>query len=174
MAKGFQLIPDDAIGEPLELSDVIASADQSEYIHYYVLPTLHFSEAGLYYRAVPWGTFSGREGYGLNSPQIFKDVSPSSLGTAGLKMELAATETDSAIFTDESGVETHKVPDNGIVIIAGYYEADTYYSPVAEVSTASGDIPPSGAGCNGGFGALIGLLAIAFTGSALHIRRKEN
>ena len=67
--------------------------------------------------------------------------------------------------------------DNGINI-AAYLEANTAYSPVitAATATTSGDstLGPANVGCNGGFGSLFGFLGMAFTASALYLRKRKD
>lgn len=173
LAKGFQQIPDSAMSDPVELSTLISSGDQDSSIYYLVLNTFNFTEAGLYYCTVPQSSLFGHIGYGMNCKVFKQDDNTPSVDGAELKMKLAATETNSAVFTDDEGNVITTVPEDCVVNIGAYFEAGTY-SPVIEIATTSGDIPSSGAGCNGGFGALIGLLAMAFTGSALYVRKKEN
>ena len=100
------------------------------------------------------------------------------LGNASLlsNVEAAATNTTLMLFDDEGTVITEMPSeDKGINFAVQLSPGASSYAALAtDTPTTSGDIPPSGAGCNGGFGALTGVLAMAFTGSAVLIRRKEN
>ena len=86
----------------------------------------------------------------------------------------AAAEDDLGVLIDDDGNEIKVMPEtNNGINIAAYLEAGTTYYPV--ITTASGDskLGPSGAGCNGGFGSLFGLLGLAFTASALYLRKRS-
>ena len=86
---------------------------------------------------------------------------------------LAASTTNSAVLMDNSGNVVDSVPSDTDVTLVAYLDAETTYSPVVTVASGDNTIGSSGAGCNGGFGSLLGLLAMAFTASSLYISKKN-
>ena len=144
------------------------------------LPSDVITESKIYIFAIDFNDFvkaveAGLLNYG--SP-IFVHMRPESADVVSGSVSVAALRNDDkGIFVDDSGNEITTLPSsntNGINI-AAYLEAGNSYSPVISTKSGdvSGDIGASGAGCNGGFGALFGILAMAFTASSLYIRKRS-
>ncbi|MBQ7559750.1 MAG: hypothetical protein IJT20_05845 [Synergistaceae bacterium] len=137
------------------------------------------TESKVYMFAVDYAQLKAAVDAGLlnYSDPIFIHMRPQTSSTGSINAS-ATADADSALF-DNNGNEIIKMPnsDNGINI-AAYLEANTAYSPVitAATATTSGDstLGPANVGCNGGFGSLFGFLGMAFTASALYLRKRKD
>ncbi len=140
------------------------------------------TESKVYMFAVDYAQLKAAVDAGLlnYSDPIFIHMRPQTSSTGSINAS-ATADADSALF-DNNGNEIIKMPnsDNGINITA-YLEANTAYSPVITAVPASSDVissdsklGPANVGCNGGFGSLFGLLGMAFTASALYLRKRKD
>ncbi|MDY6434278.1 MAG: hypothetical protein SPK84_07075 [Synergistales bacterium] len=169
---------------------VADSAIRAEYAGTDEIPILAFpeilasaiTESKVYMFAVDYAQLKAAVDAGLlnYSDPIFIHMRPQTSSTGSINAS-ATADADSALF-DNNGNEIIKMPnsDNGINI-AAYLEANTAYSPVITAVAASSDVissdsklGPANVGCNGGFGSLFGLLGMAFTASALYLRKRKD
>ncbi len=169
---------------------VADSAIRAEYAGTDEIPILAFpeilasaiTESKVYMFAVDYAQLKAAVDAGLlnYSDPIFIHMRPQTSSTGSINAS-ATADADSALF-DNNGNEIIKMPnsDNGINI-AAYLEANTAYSPVITAVAASSDVissdsklGPANVGCNGGFGSLFGFLGMAFTASALYLRKRKD
>ena len=114
---------------------------------------------------------------------IYLELIPSGdIANAGIVTVSATKQGEIVSTSDGSAVST--MPSSNatpLAMIARDLKANTTYSPVITKlsssggTTTSGDfvLGPANVGCNGGFGSLFGVLAMAFTASALYFRRQR-
>lgn len=169
---------------------VADSAIRAEYAGTDEIPILAFpeilasaiTESKVYMFAVDYAQLKAAVDAGLlsYSDPIFIHMRPQTSSTESVSAS-AVADANSALF-DNNGNEIIKMPssDNGINI-AAYLEANTAYSPVITAVAASSDVissdsklGPANVGCNGGFGSLFGFLGMAFTASALYLRKRKD